>query len=81
MNVTFIPLLVETWMLFKLLVTFTKQRTHICGSAIETSDFSGIEMESPHKELATAHEFPCNISDVEVRPSWIVILYPSMQRG
>lgn len=29
-------------------------------------------MKSPHKELATAHEFPCIISDVgEIHSSWI----------
>lgn len=56
----------------KLPVAFPKSATDLSQNTIDDSDLSGIEMESPHKEIATAHEFPCNISEVgEVRSSWI----------
>ena len=39
---------------------------------VEDNDMSGIEMESPHKEMVTAVEFPCNIPEVgDICTSWI----------
>ena len=43
-------------------------------NAVDATDtcMSGIEMESPHKEISTAKEFPCNIPEVgQVSSSWI----------
>lgn len=53
-------------------MSFQKQICQYGSNAVDTSDFSGIEMESPHKGLAEAHEFPCNIPDIgEACSSWI----------
>ena len=62
----------KSWALFKLPVSYPKQSLQ-CGSSVaETSDFSGIEMESPHKSLVAAHEFPCNIPDIgEIHSLWV----------
>ena len=68
----FVPNYADTWRLFKLPVAFPKTTTTIGRNTADDSDMSGIEMESPHKEMATAHDFPCNISEVgEVRSLWI----------
>lgn len=68
----FIKPFTDTWTLLKLPVAFPKSSTDLRQNTVDDSDLSGIEMESPHKEIATAHEFPCNISEVgEVCSSWI----------
>lgn len=56
----------------KLPLSFPKSTTDLCQNTVDESDLSGIEVESPHKEMAAAHEFPCNIPEVgEIRSSWI----------
>ena len=38
----------------------------------EESNMSGINMESPHKDIAAAQEFPCNIPVIgDICTSWI----------
>ena len=38
----------------------------------DSTDMSGIVMESPMKDITTAKEFPCSISEIgEVRSSWV----------
>lgn len=58
--------------MFKLPVSYPKQMIQYGSNALETSDFSGIEMESSHKGLPAAHEFPCHIPDIgEIRSVWV----------
>ena len=59
--------------MFKLPVTFAKHHAaQSMSHATDLSTFSGIELESPHKDLVLAHEFPCHVSDIgEVRSLWV----------
>ena len=61
----------DTWTLFKLPTAFPKPNINP-GVNEEEGDMSGIDMESPHKDLATAQEFPCSIPVIgDVCTSWI----------
>ena len=62
------------WILNTLKVSFPKTSQPVQQHATEGlgDDISGIELESPHKSIAVAQEFPCNIEGIgDLRTSWI----------
>lgn len=63
---------IGTWALFNLPVLYRSTSAANVDNSIDSTDMSGIEMESPHKEIATAREFPCIIPEVgKVSSSWV----------
>ena len=62
------------WILNTLKVSFPKAIQQVQQHATEGlgDDISGIELESPHKSIAVAQDFPCNIEGIgDLRTSWI----------
>ena len=62
------------WILNTLDVSLPKASQQVQQHATEVlgDDISGIELESPHKSIAVAQDFPCNIEGIgDLRTSWI----------
>ena len=62
------------WTLFKLPVAYptSSAATNLHDNSVDSTDMSGIEMQSPHKEISTAREFPCIIYEIgKVSSSWV----------
>ena len=59
-----------TWILLNLPIAFPKLLSEHVSDV--DNEISGIEMNSPHKAMAAANEFPCHVSEVgDIRTSWI----------